>query len=280
MNQEGYIEIDKLLIITAKYVITRIKKILIFITAGVLLGLGYYFFTPKVFAASFVIDSPSISLGNIKELLKDLQELIEEQNYTELEKYLGITEEEASKLGDIDFYDVKRDIEEKEEKNISLGITFDTQDTSTREKVRDGIINCLSNSQYLTTRIKLRLKLIDSSLRSIDSEIMYLNRIKSSLESQINALPGPEIVFDFGGLSERNVMLLEKKNKMMLEKNSLVYNIIVSKNLTNFRKPVHPKLLFSLVFGLLASGFIFFISEVFVFFKKNQSRINNVKLSV
>jgi hypothetical protein len=280
MGKEGYIEIDKLLIVSAKYVITRLKKIIIFLTIGVLIGTFNYIFTPKVFSASFVIDSPSISLGNIKELLKDLHELIEERNYNELSKYLGITAEEASKLSDIDFYDVQRDIEEKEEKNISMGITFNTQDTINREKVRDGIINCLSNSQYLTTRIKLRLKLIDSSLKSIDSEIMYLNRIKSSLESQVNALPGPEIVFDFGGLSERNVMLLEKKNKMMLEKNSLVYNIIVSKNLTNFRKHVKPKLMLSLIFGLLLSGFVFFVSEIFAFFIKNRARIDSVELSV
>lgn len=280
MNKEGYIEIDKLLIITAKYVITRMKKIILFLILGLIIGFSYYFFTPKVYAASFVIDSPSISLGNIKELLKDLQELIEEENNNELSKYLGISTDEASKISDIDYSDVKRDIEEKEEKNISLKITFDTQDTNNREKVRDGIINCLSNSQYLTTRIKLRLKLIDSSLRSIDSEIMYLNRIKSSLESQVNALPGPEIVFDFGGLSERNVMLLDKKNKMMLEKNSLVYNIIVSKNLTNFRKPIKPKLMLSLIFGLFLSGFIFFVSELFVFFNKNRTRIESVELSV
>jgi hypothetical protein len=260
-------EID-LLELLAKIVITiksNILSIIIAFVIGSILGLCYYQFVPKSYESSMLISSGILTESYSKNLVSDINKLIKEKNLITVSTKLGITQQEASKLGKLEIKSAieKSDGIKEAEKNY-LTIIGQSSDNSIWPGLQKGLINFFESNDFVKIRVDHNRKYYTQIIEKIDKELIDLQELKSNISSGKMSQSGKDnlILFD---PTTVNTKILELNKEKIGMQNALetVNSVQLVEGFTVFEKPVSPKLSISLVAG--ASVGLFFVALIIAF---------------
>lgn len=253
-------EID-LLELLAKIVITiksNILSIIIAFVVGSILGLGYYQFVPKTYESSMLISSGILTESYSKTLVMDINKLIKEKNLTTVSSKLGITQQEASKLGKLEIKSAieKSDGIKEEEKNY-LTIIGQSSDNSIWPSLQRGLISFFESNDFVKIRVDQRKKYYTQIIERIDKELIDLEELKDNISNGKMSQSSKDNLILFDPTTVNTKILELNKEKIGLQ-NALetVNSVQLVDGFTVFEKPVSPKLSISLVAGASVGLFL------------------------
>jgi hypothetical protein len=260
-------EID-LLELLAKIVITiksNILSIIIAFVIGSILGLCYYQFVPKSYESSMLISSGILTESYSKNLVSDINKLIKEKNLITVSTKLGITQQEASKLGKLEIKSAieKSDGIKEAEKNY-LTIIGQSSDNSIWPSLQTGLINFFESNDYVKIRVDQNRKYYTQIIEKIDKELIDLQELKNNISSgKMNQSSKDNLVLFDPTTVNTKILDLNKEKIGMQNALETVNSVQLVEGFTVFEKPVSPKLSISLVAG--ASVGLFFVALIIAF---------------
>jgi hypothetical protein len=260
-------EID-LVELLAKIVITiknNILSIIIAFVIGSILGLCYYQFVPKSYESSMLISSGILTESYSKNLVSDINKLIKEKNLITVSTKLGITQQEASKLGKLEIKSAieKSDGIKEAEKNY-LTIIGQSSDNSIWPSLQTGLINFFESNDYVKIRVDQNRKYYTQIIEKIDKELIDLQELKNNISSgKMNQSSKDNLVLFDPTTVNTKILDLNKEKIGMQNALETVNSVQLVEGFTVFEKPVSPKLSISLVAG--ASVGLFFVALIIAF---------------
>ncbi len=250
---QGSDEID-LAELLAKIVIgvkNNIKIILGAFILGTIIGLAYYQLVPKIYESRMLISSEILTESYSKNMVSDLNKLIDEKNPGAISSKLQLSENQSNALEEIE---IKSSIEKSEfikeqEKNF-LTIICQSEDNTIWPDLQQGLINYLESNEFVKTRVEQRKKYITQIIEKIDKELIDLNVLKERIANGQITQSGKDNLVLFDPTTVNSKILELNKEKINLQ-NSLetVNSIQLVEGFTVFKKQVSPRLSISLAAG-------------------------------
>jgi len=250
---QGSDEID-LAELLAKIVIgvkNNIKLILGAFILGTIIGLAYYQLVPKIYESRMLISSDILTESYSKNMVSDLNKLIDEKNPGAISSKLQLSENQSNALEEIE---IKSSIEKSEfikeqEKNF-LTINCQSEDNTIWPDLQQGLINYLESNEFVKTRVEQRKKYITQIIEKIDKELIDLNVLKERIANGQITQSGKDNLVLFDPTTVNSKILELNKEKINLQ-NSLetVNSIQLVEGFTVFEKQVSPRLSISLAAG-------------------------------
>jgi len=250
---QGSDEID-LAELLAKIVIgvkNNIKLILGAFILGTIIGLAYYQLVPKIYESRMLISSEILTESYSKNMVSDLNKLIDEKNPGAISSKLQLSENQSNALEEIE---IKSSIEKSEfikeqEKNF-LTIICQSEDNTIWPDLQQGLINYLESNEFVKTRVEQRKKYITQIIEKIDKELIDLNVLKERIANGQITQSGKDNLVLFDPTTVNSKILELNKEKINLQ-NSLetVNSIQLVEGFTVFKKQVSPRLSISLAAG-------------------------------
>lgn len=262
MAQTDEIDLLELAFKLNKVFIKNIKSLIIAFVIGTAAGLAFYQFVPKVYESKMTITSDILTESYSKSIFDNLEKLIKEKNTKLLSSCLNISEDKASKIGEIK---LKGTIEKadnlKEQDKISLNITVETSDNSLWPDLQKGIIDFIEKNDFVKTRVEQRKKYYSSLITKIDRELSDLEILKSKImEGRIsNGSKDGMLLLDPTAVNSK-IIDLSKEQLSFKNALELVNSAQLVEGFTIFDKPSSPKLSISLASG--ASLGLFFVIAI------------------
>lgn len=248
---EDEINLSRFFVSIVDFFILNRKKFLIFNLTGILAGVAFYFIVDKEYASRFTGECMLLPDGRAIELLKELDGLRINEDWTLLGRRLGISPKKAKKISLI--WPLPNAVIEKESRGTEdiaslinpMPFTFSVwvrvTDNSILPEVQRGLITYLSNNPYNKRQLSQWIEYRQSLLSSIKQEITRLDSLFISnkivrFKSFSNVESNSELAF-------KDVLfeLHQKKENIENELRSAA-PVRIIQEFTPFRKPVFPKI--------------------------------------
>lgn len=243
------------------------KTIILSILLGAVLGLAYFFNSGISYKSSIVLSSEVLVLANVQALLGSFNPLLEEGNLPLLSERLGIKEEMAAKIKNIEV----NSIFEKESDNKGtvnyFEVTVTVADNDILPLLQEGIVRYLQNNEFVQKRVTLKEEGLKTLIARIDKEIAQIDSMKTKIGGGIalNATSPNVVLMEPSNLYEQALLMAEKQQQYKMQL-ALVESFQVVQGFTPSSKPSSPSWKICLVAGLgggLIIGFaILFFREL------------------
>lgn len=243
------------------------KTIILSILLGAVLGLTYFFNSGISYKSSIVLSSEVLVLANVQALLGSFNPLLEEGNLPLLSERLGIKEEMAAKIKNIEV----NSIFEKESDNKGtvnyFEVTVTVADNDILPLLQEGIVRYLQNNEFVQKRVTLKEEGLKTLIARIDKEIAQIDSMKTKIGGGIalNATSPNVVLMEPSNLYEQALLMAEKQQQYKMQL-ALVESFQVVQGFTPSSKPSSPSWKICLVAGLgggLIIGFaILFFREL------------------
>ena len=270
---EDEINLSQFFISTVDFFVHNKKKFLFFNLTGILLGFVFYFAVDKQYASRFTGECMLLPDGRAIELLKELDGLRINEDWTLLGRRLGISPNKAKKICLI--WPLPNAVIEKESRGTDdvaslinpMPFTFSVwvrvTDNSILPELQRGLISYLSNNPFnkkqVSRWIEYRQKLLSSIVLEISRlDSLFINnkilRFKSFAKSESNNFAKTESNSE---LAFKDVLFeLHQKKETIEDELRSVAPVKIVQEFTPFRKPIFPdKPILGLVV-LLGSNFL------------------------
>lgn len=242
------------------------KTIILSVVLGAVLGLTYFFNINTKYQSKLVLSSEVLVLANVQALLSPFEPLIEERNFALLAERLGVDEETAAKIKEIE---VKSTFE-KESDNKELvnyfEVTATVTDNDILPQLQEGIVNFLQNNEFVQKRVALKEDGLKTLIDRIDKEIAQIDSVKTKIGQSVplSATSPNVVLMEPSNLYEQALKMAEKQ-QLYKTQLALIESFQVVQGFTPYEKPSSPSWIICLVTGL-AGGLI--IGFAILFFKE------------
>ena len=216
MQQTNIDEIDlkELSVSIYLYFKRHAKLVGSFILLGILFALMAFWLIPRPFPSKMVIQSDILTESITDRIAETLNELIDENNVSELGTRLSLTQLEASAITQITIESIRGvvDANQKENEKIIFLVTVRVLDVTLIPKLQAGLISYLSNNEYVKVRVQQRVSYYRQLIAKIESELASLDSLKSRLlESNSVRTSSEFMIMDPSKLYSESVALKEKQ---------------------------------------------------------------------
>ena len=260
MNSSKEIDLVELITRGFAFLAKNLKLILATLLLSGVLGLVFYFTSPKTYESSMIIQSDILTESYADQITINLQRLIKEQNDSTLAAKLNITNFEASQLRKIEIESPSPTtgiIPEKE--RIIFVVTVQVMDYKLFPKLQAGILQYLENNEYVKLRVALKRDEYKNLIEKIDGEIRGLDSMKTDIGNTLNSSKkmNQSSLFFLNGADfyKQTIELYREKFETETEL-GIVKSIQLIDPFSPFKKPVSPKLSVSLVAAMTLGLFI------------------------
>lgn len=243
-------EIDLLdVMATVAWAIRRNFKLLMILTiVGFAIGFAASFMAKKQYESKMIVSTDILTFSYVEMIVSTLNELIGENNKAEIQKRLNTSPEVAAKLLNLSVDMLirnKRDAPESEK--VDLVITAKTLDNDILLELQTGLLQCLTNHDYVRVRVEQRKNFFSTLIAGIDKEIVSLEQLKTKIYSGefFQGMKG-DINFDPTTVNSKIIEL--SKTKLEYTNNlQLVESVQVIEPFTPHYKPVTGRMVRSSV---------------------------------
>lgn len=256
------IDLQELAVRVIRYFQNHLLFILIACAAGVAFGVATYKALPNIYESQMVVLSDLLTKTYGDRIDESLNNLIAEDNLTELSAKLNVAPEKVSSIRAIRVesqLDVKTPQRDKVEKDETyFFITINLTDRSALPELQQGLLFYLRNNEFVKTRTRQREELNAAVVKKIDKELRAIDSLKGLL-LQDRQFRGEDLQFDPAPLFTTTVDLTRMRWESQQEF-EMANSIHLIEGFTAFQKPRDPKLTTLAVagffLGLLAAVFL------------------------
>lgn len=233
----------------------RWKKISLIILICLLLAVGLKFIWPERYDNHLIGQAKSLRIEVLAEVIKSLDEIIHEKNYSHLARILGIDETNARSIRKLELKEVYPEIftHTTSENYFRLTVTFNMK--VDYMEMQDAFIAYLENNPFLKLRKDKNLEANKKTLLIIGQEIDHLEVLRNKLLSESVKEPSSYIIMNPTEINSKIVDLHQKKNKLevVIE---LSDQIQIIRGFTELNNPTSPKLSNFLLGGFILGLFV------------------------
>jgi hypothetical protein len=202
-------------------------------------------------------------------ITESLDNLIKEDNTKVLSGRLGITQDEAEEISQIEIESVKQESKDEKAESSIFIITVKIKENTILPKLEKGIIEYLRNNEFVKIRVNQRLTYYNTMIDKIGIEINSLDSLKKRLflGQPIYSKSAEMMLVDPTNIYSK---IIELNREQINLKNSLelVNSIQLVEGFTVFEKPASPKLSISLVSGATFGLFVVLLIIAFKSLRK------------
>ena len=249
--------------------------ILIFSVAGILLGYLRYRVTPKEYSSTLILHSRIITNQEQLEIVKTWDDLLKRDEYEILASTFNCDPKILEKVGEISGEEIQKLYVPDNPNGFTVKVLV--TDTGILDSLQTAIVYGLQNSEYVKERVALRRSDLNALIQKVTTEISALDSTKSNVENIINNKHQNQssFIIDVSGIN-RQLIDLNEKLYGYLEELKFLDAVHVLQNFNKLKKPETPKLLSSLVLGLIAGIFIGYCIALYKYVRRKLAKRTNV----
>ena len=245
--------------------LTLLKKYLFLIIISVLLcagiSLARFYTKVPVYQSSMLISTGIVKSPIAASLLEEVQELIGEQNVSEISKRLDLGKA-ANKIKKIEVEKVEGKADNGQVDIVKIIVkTTETKILSALEK---SLVQYLESNPYVQKRVSFKKEQIKNEIVFLNQELDDVSALKSNIFKNSSEGNISKSSFDLEDIYRQSKELFERKLQLTHDLKT-IENFQVIQGFTAFQKPVSPKLSLSLAGGVLAGLILAFL---FIFLKE------------
>ncbi|MFN3403259.1 MAG: Wzz/FepE/Etk N-terminal domain-containing protein [Cytophagaceae bacterium] len=283
-------EIDLVKVISrVKSVYKRRKKIVLFVTIlGIISGLGYYFFIPRVYKSRMILSSSTFQGPSFVLLLDNLHRYLEEDNFEELSNLLGMDIASTQKIKGLRIYSSKIYAKEeygdkvsfKDPDKTKIEIDKDVEEEFVIEAylsenamfpiLQTGILYYINNNEFIKGRSMAKKRDLEIMREKIHRQAVELDSLKYTIKGLYDRSSSSKEIY----ISEPSTLYsnLLKLYEAELIANESLYasDVNVVEGFKIFKKPYKPKLFATLLFSILLS---FVISTIVIAYLEMDNQL-------
>ncbi len=244
------------------------KRILFFVSFGIILALILRFTLAPVYQSDFVMKPKAKYDLFFVDIFNDLETLIENKDFNELSNQLKLDVNTCKKIADLDMEITTSRYSQDTVK--SFMITIYTEDYKLFDSIQNGVIRYLENNDHYSKVLKIRTSNLLAIRNKVIGEIAGLDSLKKAITNNLQpkVLAGgivyseplnPVPVFEKG-------IQLYKEQAFYNEELQYLINFELIKTCVPSTKRYSPRLIFLLPLGILFGiflSFVFTISETY-----------------
>lgn len=248
----------------------------IIFSLGVALGFGAYKATKPYYTSSMTMMLSDIRNEFVEDQLAILTEMVEEENYEVVAKYLDIKVDDAKQIKKMEFTNLDQD--RIAEDSILVGSPFRIEvmlyDNNIFETMEPAVVNYLESNRYFSKQKRIRQRQMENLIGKYKSEISSIDSIKTSVSSP----RGPVNGFVYGepldptSLYQESVSMYQRQVNLEAELDRLD-NIEIVNGFTPRLNPTGPNLLKFLFIGG-AIAFVFGVIAVLILENKKRHKMS------
>ncbi len=250
----------------------RLKTILIALLLGTIGGFCYYFFKKPIYTSQMMGYSETLKKEVVYSVIEDLQRLIEQNDYEQLQQFLNLSEKSVKSLVDLKARAaIEKSIYDTEESNIFI-VEAKVTDLTVLDSLARAIGYFVDNNDFVKVRLEKEKKNLQYSIDKMNIEIQDLEELKVNMREAIskNTYRTNLFLSDIGYSSSKIVELYERQNELR-NKLSFMFDIKILRDFVKFKKKKEPRLFISVLSFQSLAIFIIFVLYISYF-----DLINNV----
>lgn len=250
------IDLTDLLVKVALFFKKNRVTFITFFFGGILLGVVYYWLSPRAYESKMVVQSDILTEVYGKGIIESLENTIIDRNYKILAERLGLSLDEARDITRIEFEGMKQEGQTKDMDKTIFVITVQVESPELLPKLQQGILTYFRTNDFVKVRVKQREATYARLIDKIQKEINSLDSLKSQiLRKKTVSSGGMETMLVDPANIYSTIIQLNKEQLNYKNALELVDSIQLVEGFTVFEKPASPKLSMALLIGF-AGGFL------------------------
>lgn len=227
------------------------KTIILSILLGAILGLAYFFNSSITYKSNMILSSEVLVLANVQGLLDPFNSLLEEGNFSLLSERLGIDEEMAAKIKEIEIKSVFEKETDNKEPVSYFEVTVTVVDNNILPQLQESIVRFLQNNEFVQKRVALKEDGLKTLIERIDMEMTQIDSVKANIGGSValNATSPNVVLMEPSNLYEQALKMAEKQQEYKMQL-ALIESFQVVQGFTPYEKPSSPSWIICLVAGL------------------------------
>ena len=227
------------------------KTIIFSVLLGAILGLAYFFNSSITYKSNMILSSEVLVLANVQALLDPFNSLLEEANFSLLSERLGIDEEMAAKIKEIEIKSVFEKETDNKEPVSYFEVTVTVVDNNILPQLQESIVRFLQNNAFVQKRVALKEDRLKTLIERIDKEIAQIDSVKEKIGQSVplSATSPNVVLMEPSNLYEQALKMAEKQQEYKMQL-ALIESFQVVQGFTPYEKPSSPSWKICLVAGL------------------------------
>jgi hypothetical protein len=256
MEQSDEIDLLDLAIKFYKWIKKNLRFLAWSFVIGLIIGFSYYLVKPKAYQDRMMLNSDLLTLPTCKILVEDLNKLLKQGNYKELQKRLDIDSVETKNIFEFLWEDLTEKSLDNNEKPTTFIISIKFKGKIQLEKLQASVLNYFKTNEFSKSKEKERKLFYQGMIDLTTFELGELEKLRVLfLEGKLyNGLEGKTILFDPTSINSRILDLTREKLNNQI-KLSAIDTIQLIQGFTNFTKPIGPSLLRNIGGGAIVGLF-------------------------
>jgi hypothetical protein len=235
--------------------------ITLFFAIGTVLGLAYYYSSPKRYESKMVISSTILTRSFSKELIEKLNTHRRERNIRALTQLLQVSEKTAENIAYLEIETLSQADDFKETDKFI--VSAQTLSPDVWSELQQGLVHYLENNEFVKVRVEQNKKYLKQMLAKVDNEINDMEAFKKRLiNGEFFQSARGNVMFDPTTVNSK-ILELTKERINLQNSLELASSVQVVDGFTKFERPTAPRLSVSLVSGALVG--IFFVAILITF---------------
>jgi hypothetical protein len=263
------LDLTELLVKFISFLRSSGKIILGFGLLGVLIGTLLYITSPNQYFSKLVLHSFILTNQEHIQIIGSMSELLKNKEYTELGRRMNCEPEMLTKLTKISAEDI---IKANPDGNlVGFFITVLVKDTAILDKLQNGIINGLENSDYIKEKIAVKKSNLNILINRVSDEIRKLDSVKANVENALKNNMSERTSSSFIiNAGEINNEIIELNEKLLTYKEELKFAgaVQVLQKFNKLSKPVLPKKRTLISLGLLTGIALGYLVYLWLYIKR------------
>jgi hypothetical protein len=245
-------DIDLLVLLERSILFFRRYKWLFTISIVLAIGFGGYRYLslPKVYDSRMVVHSYILSNQEHVEIIDNWNNLLKRHEYTAMAEIFNCPEDFVRKIKKIEATEIQKVFTATNPSGFYIDVNV--TDNSMLPELQKKIVYGIENGEYVKNRITFKKERIKEMINEIKGEIVKFDSTKAEMEKIISGKerPSSSLIID-GSNINRQWIDMNEKLLFFQEELNFTNGIQVLQGLSKFNKPIGPKLLVSIILGLI-----------------------------
>ncbi len=234
-----------------------------FTLAGLLVGLYFYFTTPKQYSSSLIVQSTILTNQEAIEIIDTWQGLLAKQEFSTLANIMDTKEDVVKQISKISAEEIIKLFVQNNPNGFM--VTVSVKNASVLDQLRNSIVSGLNNGPYAKEKIDAERAKLSKLIEQVKMEISKVDETKLAVNEMIKsngANASPMLVY----VSRINAEWMELNEKLLSYQEQLKFSNGVQV-LSDFTKGklMRPNPLKFIVFGLATGAFLGYVLSLILY---------------
>lgn len=242
---------------------------IIAIVMGILLGVGFYFISPKTYKSRLVLHPMYLTNEEHMQILDNWDELLKRHEYAALASTWNCDEKIPRAVTSIESTDILKVFTQTNANGFYVDVKV--TDNSILPQLQQAIVYGLNNSEFVKDKVALRKENLKYMIDKVTEEITKVDSMKNDVEKIITNKEKntSTLMVDITGL---NGQLISLNEKLLGYKEELkfVNGVFVIQGFSRFDIPVSISMKVLIVIGIILCLVITYIYTLFILVREKM----------